>query len=295
MKLFVLALFALFFYHPTAGAKTPDTFKNKAKVEQDSKFTDRHASRAIVKAEELIDRFVTTPAMIRDRASEQQGQNWDSIELVDQQELTDGKIEYTLRYSSGAYSTEVRSTVSGPRNVVVDILGPADGPTANLSAHDAKPLVAKCREWYNVDPHYCKIVNLIEEQVVAKINYDWTDFFDIEKHTDEEALALGVGLCGAYAKLAYSVLHKAGYKVEIWSSLTGKHAWNHVILPDGKTLYVDCAWYDNIYENNPQTKDHQAFSPYFVTYDKQFFEHSHHKNIDMHCGWKDSYLYIKNY
>jgi hypothetical protein len=45
---------------------------------------------AIRKAEALIERFVTTPQEMRDKAWEQSKGTWDSVELVSQQELPDG-------------------------------------------------------------------------------------------------------------------------------------------------------------------------------------------------------------
>ncbi|MDR2210155.1 MAG: transglutaminase domain-containing protein [Spirochaetaceae bacterium] len=247
---------------------------------------------AIDKAEALIDRYVTSPGEMRDRAWENAKGKWDSVELIDQRELPDGRIEYTLKYSvdqrTRIYTTETKNTINGPKNVTVAKLGPLSGPNENLSAHDAERLIAQCKEWYRTDADYRRIIDILEREVVTKLQYDWQDFLGIEEHTYEQALRLGVGVCDVYASLVVTVLTKAGYTVEKWSSETGSHAWNRVIMRDGRILYIDATWYDNNYDNHPSIKNQEAYEPYYITYDRSFFEHGYHGTINMHGGWPDA-------
>jgi hypothetical protein len=247
---------------------------------------------AIRKAEALIERYVTTPQEMRDKAWEQSKTKWDSVELISQRELPNGRIEYTLRYSvnqkTRIYTTESKNIIDGPKKVIVAKLGPYSGPIENLSAYDAEKLIAQCKEWYLKDSDYRRIVDLVEKEVVLKLQYDWKDFLGIEKHTYEQSLQLGVGVCDVYARQVVQVLTNASYQVEKWSSRVGSHAWCQVIMPDRKILYIDATWYDNCYENHPTEKNQEVYSPYYITYDKSFFEHGYHGTINMHSGWPDA-------
>jgi hypothetical protein len=250
---------------------------------------------AIRKAEALIENYVTTPQEMRDRALERSKGTWDSVELISQWELSDGRIEYTLKYSvdqkTRIYTTELKNIIDGPKKVIVDKLGSISGPNENLSAYDAEKLIAQCKEWYLKDSDYHRIVDLVEKEVVLKLQYDWKDFLGIEKHTYEQALRLGVGICDVYAKQVVQVLTNAGYQVEKWSSKVDPHAWCQVIMPNRKILYIDATWYDNCYENHPTQKNQESYSPYYITYDKSFFEHGYHGTINMHGGWPDAFSY----
>jgi hypothetical protein len=253
---------------------------------------------AISKAEALIDRFVTTPQEMRDKADAIKG-TWDSVELIGEKELSDGRIEYTLLYSvdqgTRIYTTESVNMVDGPKRTSVARLGPYGGPNESLSAHDAQTLIDQCKEWYRSDSDYRRIVDLIESEIVTKLHYDWKDFLGIEKHTYEQALRLGVGVCDVYANRVSEVLTRAGYNVEKWSSSRiGAHAWNHVRLPNGKILYIDATWYDNCYDNHPTIENQEAYSPYYITYNQAFFEHGYGGTIDMHGGWRDASRVVNN-
>ncbi|MCL2283838.1 MAG: tetratricopeptide repeat protein [Fibromonadales bacterium] len=143
-----------------------------------------------------------------------------------------------------------------------------------ISSKDAKLLVAQLKNWYANDPGYRKIVDLIESKVVSKLRYDKK----YTKKTYEEALKSERGVCRHYALLVYDVLNKAGYQVEIWTS--ANHVWNHVVMPNGKTLYIDATWYDSY---NPKHYD-----PWYITYDKSFFEHGYKGTVNIHGGWKNA-------
>jgi len=237
---------------------------------------------------------VTTPQDMRDKSWEISKSTWDSVELVDQKELEDGKIEYTLRYSvdqkTRIYTTDQKNTIKGPKNIIVDSFGPLGGPNEDLSAYNAEKLIAQCKEWYINDPDYHKIVDLLEREVITKLKYDWNDFYGIEKHTYQQALRLGLGVCEVYASLVKEVLTKAGYKAEKWGSSRGSHAWNQVVMPNGKILYIDATWYDDCYENHPTQKstDGDGYAPWYITYNKSFFEHGYLGTINMHGGWPDA-------
>jgi hypothetical protein len=65
-------------------------------------------------------------------------------------------------------------------------------------------------------------------------------------------------------------------------------------MPNGKILYIDATWYDNSYENHPTAKNQEAYSPYYITYNKAFFEHGYGGTINMHGGLSDASGVISN-
>lgn len=247
---------------------------------------------AIRMAEASIKRFVTTPEEMRDKSWEISKNKWDSVKLTKQRELPDGRIEYTLTFSvdqkTRIYTTDQLNILPGPKNTYPWSFGPISGPKEKLSAYNAQKLIDQCKIWYTTDPDYKKIIDIIEKEVVAKLTYDWEAYYGGFSRTYQESLQLGLGVCSVYADLVAQVLSGQGYKVEKWSSSIGNHAWNHVIMPNGKTLYIDATWYDNGYENHPTQKSPDNYCPWYITYNKSLFEHGYLGTINMHGGWQDS-------
>jgi hypothetical protein len=248
---------------------------------------------AIRMAEALIDRYVTTPEQMLVKARERSIGTWDSVELINTKELKDGSIEYTLEYSvdqkTRIYKTSTKNTIKGPKNIIVASFGSISGPNEDLTAYDAQKLIDQCKEWYTNDPDYRKIVDILEAEVVTKLQYDWDSYLNKKSRSYEEAVKAGLGICDVYARRTEDVLTKAGYKVERWSSSTGNHTWNHVIMPNGKTLYIDVTWYDNCYDNHPTVPPvYDYYAPWYITYDKNLFERGLKKTIKMHGAWPDA-------
>ncbi|MDR2541926.1 MAG: hypothetical protein LBC80_00525 [Treponema sp.] len=249
---------------------------------------------AIRMAEAKMRRFVTTPEDMLERVREREKERgvWDSVELVSSRELPGGRIEYILRYSvdqrTRIYTTDSTNTLNGPKNITFAIFGPLGGPNENLSAHDAQILINQSKEWYKNDPDFRRIVDIVESEVVTKLQYDWDSFFRRTNRSYQESLNAGLGVCDVYARLTREVLTRAGYNVEMWSSSTGNHAWNHVILPDGRTLYIDATWYDNCYDNHPTQFSPDSYSPWYITFDKELFERGLKRTIRMHGAWPDA-------
>ncbi|MCL2442036.1 MAG: hypothetical protein FWD13_01040 [Treponema sp.] len=247
---------------------------------------------AIRMAEAKIIRFMMTPEQMLERARERIAGTWDSVELVDTIELEDGNIEYTLRYSveqrTRVYTTDVTNIVNGPRNTTVAILGASGGPNENLSVYDARRLIEQKKEWYINDQDYRIIVDIIEQEVITKLQYDWESVQNRRNRSYEDSLMLGLGICDVYARLTREVLTEAGYDAEMWSSASGNHSWNQVILPDERILYIDATWYDNSYDNNPNQRSLDSYNPWYITYDKDFFEYGVNGTIIMHGAWQDA-------
>jgi hypothetical protein len=246
---------------------------------------------AIRMAEERIKRYVTTPENVLEN---ERGRNvgWDKVELISTKELKNGSIELTLHYSAGQgtkmQTNNWTTSVKGPKNTNVYTLGVKNGGGGEekLSAYDAQNLIEQCKERYANDADYRKIVDIIEREVIAKLKYDWDSYLNKKSRSYEEAIKLGLGVCDDYARLTKDVLTKAGYKVEKWSS--SFHSWNHIILPNGKTLYVDATWYSNEYENHPTDPSPDLYMPFFITYDKNLFERGLKGTIRLHGAWPNA-------
>jgi len=247
---------------------------------------------AIRMAEAKSDRFVTTPEEMRDKSWEISKNQWDSVKLTNQRELPDGRIEYTLTFSvdqkTRIYTTNQVNTIPGPKNTYPWSFGPISGPNENLSAYNAQKLIDQCKEWYAIDPDYKRIIDIIEKDVVLKMQYDWEAYYSKFSRSYQDSLRLGLGVCDVYADLVVQILTREGYTAEKWSSSVGNHAWNHVILPNGKILYIDATWYDNSYENHPTQKSADSYDPWYITYDKSLFEHGYLGTINMHGAWPDA-------
>ncbi|MCL2805400.1 MAG: transglutaminase-like domain-containing protein [Treponema sp.] len=247
---------------------------------------------AVRMAEAKIKRFVTTPEQMLEMARERSIGTWDSVELVNTRELADGRIEYTLLYSvdqrTRVYTTNTTNTINGPKNITVAMFGSIVGPNENLSAYDAQVLINQCKEWYTNDRDYRRIIDILEEEVITKLQYDWASYLSGRYPSYQDAVRAGLGVCDVYARLTREVLTRAGYRVEMWSSSSGNHAWNHVILSNGRTLYIDATWYDNNYDNHPTQHSPDSYSPWYITYDKNLFERGLKGTIRMHGAWGDA-------
>lgn len=243
---------------------------------------------AIRMVEARIARFVITPEQMLEKARVDAKGVWDSVELINSTELADGKIEYTLRYSADQKVTDSKNTINGPKNITVSSFGPISGPNENLSAYDAQVLIDQCKEWYANDKDYRSIVDIVEHEVVTKLQYDWDSFFKKTNLSYVESLNAGLGVCDVYVQLVKEVLTKAGYKTEKWSSAARGHSWNQVIMPNGNVLYIDATWYDNCYDNHPTQYSPDNYDPWYITYDKNLFERGFKKTISMHGAWPDA-------
>ena len=175
-----------------------------------------------------------------------------------------------------------------PPGATVADFGGVSGPNESLSASNAQRLIDQSKEWYINDRDFRQVVDIIEREVVTKLQYDWDSYYKRTNRSYQESLNAGVGICDVYAQRVKEILTERGYVVEKWSSSRGNHAWNHVIMPNGKILYVDATWYDNCYDNHPTNRFVDAYDPWYITYDKRVFEHGYNGTINMHGAWPDA-------
>jgi hypothetical protein len=129
---------------------------------------------------------------------------------------------------------------------------------------------------YNTDPAYRAVIDAAK-QMCRDIEYDWAGFSGYRGAAVKRTPGLVYYKCDGYADTALQKLLSIRYvkKVEKWS-LPGVHAWNNVILNDGRRLYVDVTWFDNEHINEEtgtiyETEDYDWEN---ITFNKDLFEHS---------------------
>jgi len=192
-----------------------------------------------------------------------------------------------INYSMAIQTAEQRIK-KFPSSSTVSYFGGVSGPNESLSANNAQKLIDQCKEWYAKDADYRKIVDIVEREVVNKLKYDWDSFYNKKTRSYQDSINAGIGVCDVYAQRVKEVLAGIGYTAEKWSSSKGNHAWNHVILPNGKIIYIDATWYDSAYENHPTSRHYDDYDPWYITYNKDVFEHGFNKTINMHGAWPDA-------
>jgi hypothetical protein len=129
---------------------------------------------------------------------------------------------------------------------------------------------------YNTDPAYRAVID-VAKKMCKEIEYDWANFSGYHGAAVKRTPGLVYAVCDGYADAAMEKLLSVDYvkTVEKWS-LPGIHAWNNVILKDGRRLYVDVTWFDNEHINHETGKIYETddYDWENITFHKDLFEHS---------------------
>jgi hypothetical protein len=145
------------------------------------------------------------------------------------------------------------------------------------------------------DPVFEEIEKVIF-QIATEYNYDWLKAYGIEVSYRNPNVKKGV--CNDYANAVSDYLkeHEAVEHIEKWTG--GNHAWNVIILKDGRKLYTDATWYQtqNI-DNDNYVSTTIDKDPTNLTFDiEEFNSHGNAINISTgeilktHFAWEDSKL-----
>jgi len=107
-------------------------------------------------------------------------------------------------------------------------------------------------------------------------------------------------VCGGYSNAVAEAFenHPLVYKIENWSSKRGNHAWNVIILKDGRKLYCDATWYQgNSIDDEGYVVDIPAQNPVDLTFDIDEFNSlggainsATGKKIAVHFAWNNAKL-----
>ena len=101
------------------------------------------------------------------------------------------------------------------------------------------------------DPVFAEIAEFAKK-LCAEIEYDWANFSGYKGATVQRTPGKRYAVCDGYAKevMEKALQLKSVRAVQKWTS--PGHAWNVLILADGRTLYFDLTWFDNEHIN-PET------------------------------------------
>jgi len=85
------------------------------------------------------------------------------------------------------------------------------------------------------------------ERIVLQIanEYDY-DFPSVGINARYRKPNIKRAVCEGYSNAIADAFrnHNLVSRVETWSSVTGNHAWNVIVLNDGRKIYCDATWYD---------------------------------------------------
>jgi len=122
------------------------------------------------------------------------------------------------------------------------------------------------------DPAFAEII-AFAKKLCEEIEYDWSNAYKINvKKTPGKRQAM----CSGYAdEVKETVLQLNCVKaVQLWSA--PDHAWNVLVLEDGRTLYFDLTWFDNEYIDEANRKIIQLDDYRWanITFDEELFKYS---------------------
>ncbi|MDR2730937.1 MAG: hypothetical protein LBB81_08575 [Treponema sp.] len=143
------------------------------------------------------------------------------------------------------------------------------------------------------------VFNKIEKvvlRIAKEYDYDFQAAYGIKvKYRKPNARK---GVCDSYSDAVMSAFkrHPLVASVEKWSSNIGKHAWNVLVLKDGRKLYCDATWYDgNNIDDEGYVVDIPERNPVNLTFNIAEFNSlggainsSTRKLLAVHFAWKDA-------
>ncbi|MDR0473516.1 MAG: hypothetical protein LBH43_07600 [Treponema sp.] len=104
--------------------------------------------------------------------------------------------------------------------------------------------------------------------IAGEYQYDWESAYGI--HVKYRNPKVKKAVCDGYSNAVTEKLvkHPLAAKVEKWASAVGNHAWNVLILKDGRRLYCDSTWYQgNSIDDEGYAVDIPVQNPVDLTFD----------------------------
>jgi len=145
------------------------------------------------------------------------------------------------------------------------------------------------------DPVFREIERVIL-QIATDYDYDYESAFGIRVKYRRSNIRKAV--CEGYADAVLSAFknHSLVTSVEKWSSTRGGHAWNVLVLKDGRKLYCDATWYDgNSIDNEGYVVNIPEQDPVNLTFDIAEFNSlggaintATGKLLAIHSAWGDA-------
>jgi hypothetical protein len=145
------------------------------------------------------------------------------------------------------------------------------------------------------DPAFAEI-----ERIVLQIatDYDYDFYGAYGKVVKYRVPTVKKAVCDGYADAVLQAFnnHPLVERVDKWSSNVGNHAWDVIVLKDGRKLYCDTTWYDsNSIDDEGYVVHVPARNPVDLTFDINEFNSSGGaintatgKTLAVHFGWGDA-------
>jgi len=135
-------------------------------------------------------------------------------------------------------------------------------------------------------------------QVALEHDYNFEEAYNTQVKYRNPNIKKAV--CDGYANAVIEAFenHPLVEKVEKWSSNINKHAWNVIILKDGRKIYCDATWYDgNKIDNEGYVINIPKQNPVNLTFDIEEFnsnggaiDNATNEILKVHFAWKDAKL-----
>ncbi len=135
-------------------------------------------------------------------------------------------------------------------------------------------------------------------QIAKDIDYDFESAYGIKVKYRNPNVKKAV--CDGYADAVSEAFKNHPYiaKIEKWSSIIGNHAWNVLILKDGRKLYCDVTWYEGqSIDADGYVSDVPEKNTVNLTFDINEFnslggavDNSTGNIIEVHFAWGDAVL-----
>ena len=137
------------------------------------------------------------------------------------------------------------------------------------------------------------------ERVVLQIatEYDY-DFQSIGISSRFRGQNVKRAVCEGYSDAVADAFrnHPLVARIETWSSAIGNHAWNVIVLNDGRKIYCDSTWYDgNSIDNEGYVVNIPVRNPVNLTFDINEFNslggainRTTNRQLQVHNAWPDA-------
>jgi hypothetical protein len=145
------------------------------------------------------------------------------------------------------------------------------------------------------DPVFREIERIVL-QIATDYDYDFGSAYGIRVRYRNPNVRRAV--CDGYsdAVLRAFANHPHVLRAEKWSSSIGNHAWNVLVLKDGRRLFVDATWYDgNTIDDEGYVVNIPAQQPTALTFDINEFNSSGGainnatgRLLETHFAWRDA-------
>jgi len=131
------------------------------------------------------------------------------------------------------------------------------------------------KQLYNTDKRYRQIID-IAMKLCEEIEYNWSDFSGYDGAVPQLDATKRHEVCDGYSKIAKSEFINLECVDKVLICSGENHAWNMLVLDDGRKLYLDLTWFDNetIDSATGRIKQLDDYDWANITFDEETFKYS---------------------